>query len=217
MTLYPNHMPPHLEGTEAASITLPTRQRLRVRTLGYNGLRCGQVFWDQYEEVLEYHVVPYDRYSSYIEAPGFRVDVDGAGAPVFVELDLGLSVCKPLIASELPDIDLVCRHRFLDFPAQIRRPRVFVSVLSGIYHIVFSRLRPISRWAFAPGAIWEVDEGSCAVGLWLYDAICDPSGCRRAAWRRGVWQAYRRGRTEELANLTSHPERGWLSLPKIFP
>lgn len=199
------------------SVGLTTRARLRIRPLWYNGLRCGQAFLDPHEGVLEYHVVPHDRYASYIEAGGLRLDVDGSGCPVLVEFDLKASKILQDNTIDEPSIDRLQRHRFLDFPIQHRAARVRIDRHNDLYHIALSRRAPVERWMFAPGAAWEIDSDSCLVGIWLTDVIEDPSGCRRAAWRAGTWQAYRQGRLEELAAMSSQPESGWLSLPKIFP
>lgn len=201
----------------SGSFGLTTRSRLRVRPLWYNGLRCGQAFLDPHDGVIEYHVVPHDRFASYIDAGGLRVDVDAAGCPVLIELDLKDSNVLSDNTIDEPTVDRLRRHRFLDFPIQHRRARVSMDRRNGLYHIVLSRRNPVERWMFAPGAAWEVDSDSCLVGIWLADVIEDPSGCRRAAWRAGVWRAYRQGRLEELAAMNSRPEAGWLSLPKIFP
>lgn len=199
------------------SVGLTTRARLRVKPLWYNGLRCGQSFLDPHEGLLEYHVVPHDRYASYIDAGGLRVDVDAAGCPVLIELDLKASKVLSVNTIDDPAVDRLQRHRFLDFPVQHRAARVRIDRRKGLYHIVLSRRDPVERWIFAPGAAWEIDSDSCLVGIWLADVIEDPSGCRRAAWRAGVWRAYRQGRLEELAAMNSRPDAGWLSLPKIFP
>lgn len=202
---------------ETTSRALTSRSRLRVRPLWYNGLRCGQAFLDPHDGVLEYHVVPHDRYASYIEAGGMRIDVDGSGCPVMLEVDLKST--NVLFNSDInePRVDLLQRHRFLDFPIQHRPARIRLDRRNGLYHITLSRRTPVERWMFAPGAAWEIDGDSCLVGIWLADVVEDPSGCRRAAWRAEVWRAYRQGRLEELAAINSHPEAGWLSLPKIFP
>ncbi len=204
------------EGISMGSVALTTRTRLRVRPLWYNGLRCGQVFFDPHEATLEYHVVPHDPYFSFIESRGLRIDVDSTGSPVFVELDLQLLHPKTLDILEIPHYSELCRQRFLDFPVQIAPPRVTTDRDKSLYHIRFSRLVPAERWSFAPGGIWELDQDSCVVGLWLYDIVGDPSQSRRMAWRAGTWRAYRQGRAEELESLYSRPERGWLSPPKIF-
>jgi hypothetical protein len=205
-----------LEGISGNPGILTTRSRLRVRPLWYNGLRCGQVFFDPHDSALEYHVIPHDPYFSYIETRGLRIDVDSSGAPVFVEVNLPFLRPKVLGSLQIPAFTELCRHRFLDFPIQIAPPRVAVNCDKSLYHIRFSRLAPCERWSFAPGGIWELDSESCVVGLWLYDIISDPSRAKRMAWRAGTWQAYRQGRTEELESLYSRPERGWLSPPKIF-
>lgn len=195
---------------------LTTRNRLRLKPMWYNGLRCGESFLDPHDGVLEYHVVPHDRYSSFIDVGPLRIDVDASGCPVLLELDLQ-SVRKTRYGPlEPPTIDQVQRHRFLDFPIQHRSPRVFIDSYNDLYHIVLSRRAPVQRWAFAPGTAWEVDVHQCLVGLWFAQPVVDPSGCRRAAWRAGVWRAYRQGRHTELESMQSRPERGWLSLPKIF-
>ncbi len=194
---------------------LTTRNRLRLKPLWYNGLRCGESFFDPLEGVLEYHVVPHDRYASFIDFGPLRIDVDASGCPVLLEIDLR-SVKFAYEELNVPPIDIVQRHRFLDFPVQHRSPRVTFDPCNDLYHMRLSRRTPVARWAFAPGAAWEVDADQCLVGVWLAEPIVDSSGCRRAAWRSGVWSAYRRGRTGELESLNSRPERGWLSLPKIF-
>lgn len=196
---------------------LTSRSRLRVRPLWYNGLRCGQAFLDPHDGVLEYHVIPHDRYASYIDAGGLRIDVDGSGCPVMLEVDLKSSHVLPGRDMGEPYVDRLQRHRFLDFPIQHKPARVRMDRPNGLYHISLSRRTPVERWMFAPGAAWEVDSDSCLVGIWLADVVEDPSGCRRAAWRAGVWRAYRQGRMEELATISSRPEAGWLSPPKIFP
>jgi hypothetical protein len=196
---------------------LTTRQRLRVSPMWYNGLRCGQVFSDPHERTLEYHVVPHDRYCSYIDSCDMRIDLDAAGCPVLLELGLQPQTVRYNDSLVPPQVDYVQRHRFLDFPIQHRSPHIEVNPLNSLCHIVLSRRMPAECWAFAPGAAWEVDEGSCLVGVWLANPVADPSGCRRAAWRLGVWQAYRRGRLAEIASPKAHLEHGWLSLPKIFP
>lgn len=196
---------------------LTSRTRLRVRPLWYNGLRCGQVFHDPHDHVLEYHVVPHDRYSSYVDCESLRIDVDAAGCPVLLEVDLtapGFKIVDTLVP---PFAQCLQRHRFLDFPIRHRSPRVSFNPFNNLYHIALSRRIPFECWTFAPGAAWEVDEHSCLVGIWLADSIQDPSGCRRAGWRAGVWRAYRRGRLQEISSDHSRLERGWLSLPKIFP
>jgi hypothetical protein len=205
-----------LAGISTDRGVLTTRARLRARPLWYNGLRCGQVFLDPHESTLEYHVVPHDPYHSFIESRGLRIDVDSTGSPVFVELDLRLIRPKVLDPLEMPRYSELCRQRFLDFPIQIAPPKVATNIDNSLYHIRFSRLAVAERWSFAPGGIWELDQGSCVVGLWLYDIIGDPSRSRRMAWRAGTWRAYRQGRTEELESFHSRPERGWLSPPKIF-
>jgi hypothetical protein len=203
--------------TEIGAVSLSTRSRLRVRPLWSNGLRCGQAFLDPHDSVLEYHVIPHDHYASYIEAGGLRIDVDGAGCPVLLELDLKQSSVLLDSTLEYPSVEVLQRHRFLDFPIQHKPARVTVNNHNGLYHIVLSRRIPVERWIFAPGAAWEIDADSCLVGIWLGDVVEDPSGCRRAAWRAGIWRAYRQGRLADLASLESRPEAGWLSLPKIFP
>lgn len=200
----------------AGAPILTTRQRLRVRPLWHNGLRCGQVFSDPHARVLEYHVVPHDRYQSYIDANSLRIDVDAAGCPVFLELDLDSSSLSFDDGITPPRVHRLQRHRFLDFPVQHRSPKIMVNPLNGLCHIVLSRRSPVECWTFAPGAAWEVDEDSCLVGIWLANPVSDPSACRRAAWRAGIWRVYRQGRMAEIASLSEHLELGWLSPPKIF-
>lgn len=195
---------------------LTTRTRLRLKPLWYNGLRCGESFLDPHEGTLEYHVVPHDRYASFIDFGGMRIDVDESGCPVMIELDLSSTKVSYENRTCPPVVDRVQRHRFLDFPVQHRSPRLHIDPSNDLYHMVLSRRTPVECWAFAPGAAWEVDSNQCLVGIWLHQPIADPSGCRRAAWRAGVWRAYRQGRLAEISDLNSRPERGWLSLPKIF-
>lgn len=193
-----------------------TRSRLRVRPMWYNGLRCGQGFYDPNEGVIEYHIVPHDAYSSFIEAGPVRIDVDSTGSPVMVEVDISSYGIKNLDPAGAPLPQILSRHRFLDFPIRSRAARLAISCDNSLCHIRFSRLTPTSLWSFSPGCMWEVDSESCVVGLWLTDLISDPSGCRRAGWRAAVWQACRRGRLIEVHSLRSQLELGWLSLPKIF-
>lgn len=195
---------------------LTTRNRLRVKPLWYNGLRCGESFVDPHDGILEYHVVPHDRYASFIDFGGMRIDVDHAGCPVMIEIDITSANILYNNEMEVPRVDKLQRHSFLDFPIQHRSPRVYLDHCKDLYHIVLSRRHAVEIWAFAPGAAWEVDADQCLVGLWLAEPVSDPSGCRRAAWRAGVWRAYRQGRHSEISSLNAHPERGWLSLPKIF-
>ena len=203
-------------GVTSDNSLLTTRTRLRTKPLWYNGLRCGESFSDPHEGVLEYHIIPHDRYASFIDLDAMRIDVDESGCPVMLEIDLFSA--KVLYDNDMtiPIVDKLQRHRFLDFPVQHHAPRIHIDHRKKLYRIVLSRRIPVERWAFAPGAAWEVDADQCLVGIWLADPVYDPSGCRRAAWRAGVWSAYRHGRLSEIASVNSHPERGWLSLPKIF-
>lgn len=209
-------LPQSVEDSPSGPLLLTTRNRIRVKPLWYNGLRCAQLFHDPNEDLLEYHVVPHDRYGSYIDAGPVRIDVDETGCPVLVEVDL--LGPKLINCSELtpPNVEFLQRHRFLDFPVQTRAPQVFHDRVNGLVHIVLSRRAPADCWSFAPGSAWEVDSDSCLVGLWLADPVSDPSGCRRALWRAAVWSAYRRGRLADIASPFAHLEHGWLSLPKIF-
>jgi len=205
-----------IELLSTATNILTTRNRLRVKRLWYNGLRCGQVFHDPHDSTFEYHVIPHDRYASYLDAGSVRIDVDEAGCPVLVEVDLKCAKVRHDNDLTPPTVEYVQRHRFLDIPIQTREPRIFLNRHNGLCHIMLSRRTPVERWSFAPGAAWEIDSDSCLVGIWFGDPISDPSGCRRAAWRAGVWNAYRRGRLREISSLNARLGRGWLSLPKIF-
>ncbi len=196
---------------------LTTRNRLRVKPMWHNGLRCGQAFFDPHEGTVEYHVVPHDRYHSYIDCGPVRIDLAEDGAPVLVEVDIRTSKLNLDNTLSVGNPTMLCRHRFLDFPIQHDQPSVTVNCDNSLLYIRFSRTNPAASWAFAPGAIWEVDADSCVVGLFLISPLSDPSGQLRAKWRLSTWRAYRRGRLEELAAVSSMPERGWLSLPKIFP
>lgn len=201
----------------ADTMVLTTRNRLRVRPLWYNGLRCGQAFLNPHEGTLAYHIVPHDRYASFIDTGPLRIDLDSSGFPIFVDLELAQLRARTVGTLAPPAVKYLQRHRFLDFPIQHRSPRLIVDHSNGLYHIVLSRRTPVECWAFAPGSVWEVDQDMCLVGIWLGSPVVDPSGCKQAAWRAGVWRAYRQGRLAEIESPASHLEHGWLSAPKIFP
>jgi hypothetical protein len=205
------HTPPAHPG-----VWLTSRSRLRIRPLWHNGLRCGQAFFDPNDHTLEYHVVPHDRYASFIDAGPLRIDLDASGCPVMVELDMQTAKVR---SAELafPQVNELQRHRFLDFPIQTATPRVEFDNNNLLYHIRLSLRHPVDVWTFAPGSAWEVDGDSCLVGIWIGEVIYDPGLCRRSAWRAGVWRAYRRGRLAEINSLTARLENGWLSPAKIFP
>ena len=206
-----------ISGVSCANSALTSRSRLRTKSMWYNGLRCGQGFFDPHEGTIEYHIVPHDSYASFIECGAVRLDVDESGSPVMVDIDLQgnrIHIDDSIIA---PIPQLLYRLRFLDFPIKTQLSHLRLLPDNSLCHIVFSRLIPTSFHSFSPGAIWEVDSGSCVVGLWLTDLIADPSGRQRAEWRASVWQAYRRGRLQEIASINGRLETGWLSAPKIFP
>ncbi|MBD3297299.1 MAG: hypothetical protein GF341_01485 [candidate division Zixibacteria bacterium] len=168
-----------------------TRSRLRVQVEPLSQRYYGKVFNDLHAETVGYHLVPHQPYHSYIEADGFRLELDRAGRPVYVSVSQWSKGADVRPLSPPTDFDLA-DLRFLDLRIHCGRPVIEYDPDNALLRIVFRDSSDCHHVALEPHAIWSIDTDRNLCALWLRDIVLDPSGRRFLKWRRRAWSRVRR-------------------------
>lgn len=186
---------------------MTSRSHLRVLTSPVKGLTAGQCFWNQEEELIEYHTIPTRAYASSIQNDVIRIDVDGDGWPVFIEVAFGSAMIEADLDLASPMDFSLATHRFLDFPICFPYCRIIASPDKSLLFIVLSEIPAVRSWMSSEGVIWEADRLGRLSGIWMTDITPDPSGRKSAAWRSECWRQYRRNSMLRRQRYFSPPVR----------
>lgn len=183
------------ESARKGSIT--ERLVVRVEPSQYP-LLAGGAFYQLEEDSLYVQVgAPEERFFSFIESDGLRLDMDRDGRLLFIE------VCVPRrrwwIAENLvwPEHSFPADMRWLDFRSEIRMPSLLTNRKRNLLAIRFSPNEAVSCWALSHSVVVHVDASGAVAQLVIRDIVDDVAGQEIAAFRR----AHRAGPTESEKHL----------------
>jgi hypothetical protein len=168
----------------AQKVVLTTGLVVRVEPFPYP-LLAGGAFYQLEEDALYVQVgAPEQRFFSYIESDGVRLDMDREGRLLFIEVAIPRRRWWISDTIEWPDQSFPADMRWLNFRSEIATPSLFTNRKRNMLAIRFSPNDAVSCWALSHAVVSLVDAGGAVAQLLIRDIVDDVAGQEIAAFRR---------------------------------
>ena len=170
------------ESAQKGSVT--ERLVFRVEPSQYP-LLAGGAFYQLEEDALYVQVgAPEERFFSFIESTGVRLDMDRDGRLLFIEVSVPRRRWWVTDKMEWPEHSFPAVMRWLDFRTEIATPSLFTNKKRNVLSIRFSSNDMVACWALSHSVVALVDATDAVAQLVVRDIVDDVAGQEIAAFRR---------------------------------